>query len=73
MIIKNIVEKHLGDTKGLDESVGGYLHGLFQSLFKHLEGSVIMDPVTAKKLKRETEKLYSLWKKELKGKGLIGW
>lgn len=62
----------------LMESAGGRLHGIFGDLFDYLENNFFgmsaekASKVNTKKLTTATEKLYNLWKKELKG-GLIGW
>jgi len=61
----------------VEESTGSYLHGLFERLLEELDkitlGKGMVPPKTIILLKKETEKLYKLWQKELKGSGLIGW
>lgn len=67
----------------VNESVGGELKGLFDSLFLYLKNNLHNAAGTPqenkrvapamKNLKKETDKFYKIWKNELKGIGLVGW
>lgn len=67
----------------VSESVGGAINGLFDSLFLYLKENLYDAAGTPeqnervvpamKNLKKETDKFYKIWKKELKGIGLVGW
>ena len=63
----------------LNETTGNWLHGRFGDLFDFLENQAfgsLKSKVASKvipTLKKETEKLYKLYQKNLKGSGLSGW
>ena len=78
---KRINEKlvEITEEDNLNETTGNWLHGRFGDLFDFLENQAFgsLKEKSAKKviptLTRETEKLYKLYQKQLKGSGLSGW
>ena len=79
-LIKDINAKwkdyRIGKRGQLNESVGNYLHGVFEGLIEDTNGLVdssTISPDAAKKLVKAANILYKTYKIALKGKGLKGW
>lgn len=72
-------DRRINEQNELNETTGNWLHGRFGDLFDFLENQAFgsLEIKKAKKvipaLTKETEKLYKLYQKQLKGSGLSGW